>query len=138
MRGISVGSLDRATGNLRPFEVGEVDLSFFVAACPDGHILFTGFPKGGGEARVFRMNADGGDLAQITTIGIARLLFCSPDSKEVKYSIQNAGTASSVWSIPIAGGTPQELLPVRPASAVAGISGDGEAGGDDGPIPAER
>ena len=97
--GISIGSLDRATGNLRTFEVGDVDIGNYVAACPDGHILFTGFPKGGGEARIFRMNADGGDLAQITTNGIGRRPFCSPDSQEVKFTLRG-GSGVSLWSIP--------------------------------------
>ena len=115
VRGISLGSLDRATGNLRTFEVGDVDIGSYVTACPDGHILFTGFPKGGGEARIFRMNADGGDLAQITTTGIARWPVCSADSQEVKFNLRD-GTGASLWSTPIVGGTPKELLPSIPIS----------------------
>jgi Tol biopolymer transport system component len=130
VRGISIGSLNRATGNLRTFDVGEVDVASFVAACPDGHILFTGFPKGGGEARIFRMNAEGGDLPQITTTGIARGPACSADSRQVDYSVAS-GTTGSVWSIPITGGTPKELLP--PQSSGGGssltISRDGTLAG---------
>jgi dipeptidyl aminopeptidase/acylaminoacyl peptidase len=92
VRGISLGSLDRATGSLRTFEVGDVDIGGYVTACPDGHILFTGFPKGGGEARIFRMNAEGGGLAQITTTGIARGPVCSADSQEVDYAVGAGGT----------------------------------------------
>jgi serine/threonine protein kinase len=123
--GLSIGSLDRATGNLRTFEVGDVDVGRYIDACPDGHILFTGFPKGGGEARIFRMNADGGDLAQITTTGIARRPVCSADSQEVKFSVPDVNGAS-VWSIPIAGGTPKELLPPENTSGSLPISGDGK------------
>ncbi len=121
---ISIGSLDRATGNLRTFDVGDVDVGRYVAACPDGHILFTGFPKGGGETRIFRMNAEGGDLAQITTTGIARSPVCSADSQEVKFTLRD-GSVTSLWSIPIAGGTPKELLPPQTGSAFP-LSRDGK------------
>jgi eukaryotic-like serine/threonine-protein kinase len=108
--GISIGSLDRATGNLRTFDVGDIDVGRYIAACRDSHILFTGFSKGGGEPRIFRMNADGDELAQITTTGIARGPVCSADSRHVDYSVAS-GSESSLWSIPIAGGTPKQLLP---------------------------
>jgi eukaryotic-like serine/threonine-protein kinase len=127
--GISIGSLDRATGNLRTFEVGDVDIGGGIAACPDGHILFTGFPKGGGEARLFRMNAEGGDLGQITTTGIARWPFCSADSQEAKFSLRD-GNGPSLWSIPIAGGTPKELLPPQgPGGGAMSISRDEKLAG---------
>jgi Tol biopolymer transport system component len=125
VRGISLGSLDRATGNLRTFDLGDVDIGSYLSACPDGHILFTGFPKGGGKARIFRMNADGGNLTQITTTVIARRPVCSADSQEVRYG-DHSGTEDSVWSIPIAGGTPKELLPPRGNSGSIAISGDGK------------
>jgi eukaryotic-like serine/threonine-protein kinase len=123
--GISIGSLARATGDLRTIEVGDVDLGTSVAACPDGHILFTGFPKGGGEARIFRLNADGGELAQLTTTGIARRPVCSPDSQEVRFSVV-AGGAASLWSVPIAGGAPKELLPPQNGVGYLAISPDGK------------
>jgi eukaryotic-like serine/threonine-protein kinase len=121
---MSIGSLDRTTGNLRTFDVGEIDLGYSVAACPDGHILFTGFPKGGGQARLFRMNADGGDLVQLTTSGIARTPSCSLDSKVAYFSLRT-GTNISLWSIPVAGGTPKQLLPPDNYLGV-GVSADGK------------
>jgi len=127
--GVSIGALDRSTGSLRTFDVGEVDIGNYITACPDGHILFTGFPKGGGEARIFRMNGDGGALAQITTTGIARAPSCSADSRETKYSVRN-GNVDSLWSIPTAGGTPQELLLPQ--------NGDVESSSRDGKLAALR
>jgi serine/threonine protein kinase len=123
--GISIGSLARATGDLRTFETGDVDIGTSIAACPDGHILFTGFPKGGGEARVFRINADGGELAQITTTGIARRPACSADSQEARFSLAAGGTAS-LWSVPIAGGAPKELLPPQKGVGYLAMSPDGK------------
>jgi eukaryotic-like serine/threonine-protein kinase len=124
--GISINSLDRATGNLRTFDVGDIDIGRYIAVCPDGHIVFTGFPKGAGEARIFRMNADGGELTQITTTGIAREPFCSADSGQVDYSLAN-GSKSSLWSIPLAGGMPKELIPAANTfNGSAAMSPDGK------------
>ena len=125
VRGITIGSLDQASGNLQTFDVGDVDIGGYVTACPDGHILFTGFPKGGGETRIFRMNAEGGDLAQITTTGIARGPVCSAEGRQVDYSVLSANEVS-LWSIPIAGGTPKELLPPHSSNGETPISRDGK------------
>jgi dipeptidyl aminopeptidase/acylaminoacyl peptidase len=59
VRGSSIGTIDRATGSVQSFDTGEITPGDFIASCTDGHILFTGFPKGGNEARLFRMKADG-------------------------------------------------------------------------------
>src|SRR5271167_477847 len=49
---IAIGSMDRTTGNTQNFDLGEIDPVGGISRCPDGHILFTGFPKGAGQARV--------------------------------------------------------------------------------------
>ena len=122
--GLSSGTIDRATGSVQSFDTGEVAPGAFIASCPDGHILFTGFPKGGSEPRLFRMNADGGEIAQLTTSGFARAPSCSADSQKVYFSTGNDVNVS-LWSIPITGGTPK-LLPVRPVDyAAAAVSRDG-------------
>ncbi len=121
--GLSSGTIDRATGSMQSFETGEITPGDFIASCPDGHILFTGFPKGGSEPRLFRMNADGGGIAQLTTIGFAREPDCSADS-QTAYFITGNDVNVSLWSIPITGGTPKLL--VRPdAYAEASVSRDG-------------
>jgi len=66
---IANGWIDRATGNVQTFDAGEITLGNQISACSDGHILFTGFPKGAAEARVFRMDADGGNIVQLTAMG---------------------------------------------------------------------
>ncbi len=101
VEGISIGSLDRATGNLRTFEVGDVDVGHYFAACPDGHILFTGFPKGGGGSADLSHERGRGDLAQITTNGIGRRPFCSARQPGGQSSPFEAGATRSLsWSIP--------------------------------------
>ncbi len=127
---IAVGWIDRATGKVQTFDTGDIDPGSTIAACPDGHILFAGFPKGGGEARIFRMNADGGEVAQLTTTGVARAPFCTPDSLQVYYSIRESGFASSLWAVPITGGAPKQLLPSNITQAFR-ISSDGRLAGFD-------
>jgi eukaryotic-like serine/threonine-protein kinase len=121
--GLSSGTIDRATGSVQSFDTGEVAPGDFIASCPDGHILFTGFPKGRSEPRLFRMNADGGEVAQLTTSGFARAPSCSADSQKA-YFITGNDVNVSLWSIPVAGGTPKLL--VRPDNyAEAAVSPDG-------------
>ena len=109
-RGSSIGSIDRATGSVHNFDTGEIIPGDFIDACSDGEILFTGIPRGGGEPRLFRMNGDGGGIAQLTTSGIARNPICSPDSKVAYFSLGN-DVDVSLWSVPVAGGTPKNLVP---------------------------
>jgi serine/threonine protein kinase/Tol biopolymer transport system component len=121
--GLSSGTIDRETGSVQSFDTGEVAPGDFIASCPDGHILFTGFPKGGSEPRLFRMNADGGEIAQLTSSGFARVPSCSADSQNAYFSTGN-DVSISLWSIPVAGGTPKLL--VRPQNyAEAAVSHDG-------------
>ncbi len=121
--GLSIGTIDRATGSVQSFDIGEIAPGDYIASCPDGHILFTGFPKGGSEPRLFRMNTDGGEIAQLTTSGFARTPSCSADSQKAYFSI-GSDVNLSLWSIPVAGGTPTQL--VRPVNyAEASVSHDG-------------
>jgi serine/threonine protein kinase len=122
--GLSIGTIDRVTGSVQSFDTGEIGPGDFIASCPDGHILFTGFPKGGSEPRLFRMNADGGAIAQLTTSGFARAPSCSADSQKAYFSL-GSDVNVSLWSIPVAGGMPTQL--VRPVNyAVAAVSRDGK------------
>ena len=110
LRGSSIGTIDRATGSVHNFDVGEVTPGDFIEACPDGEILFTGVPRSGGEARLFRMSGDGGGITQLTASGIARNPSCSPDSKVAYFSL-GTDVDVSLWSVPVAGGTPRNLVP---------------------------
>ena len=110
VRGSSIGTIDRATGSVQSFDTGEITPGDFIASCTDGHILFTGFPKGGSEPRVFRMKADGGEIAQLTSSGFALSPSCSADSQKAYYSIGSSVNVA-LWSIPVAGGTPKQLIP---------------------------
>ncbi len=121
--GLSIGTIDRATASVQSLDTGEIAPGAFIASCPDGHILFTGLPKGGGKPRLFRMNADGGGIAQLTTSGFAQAPSCSADSQKAYFSL-GSDVSVSLWSIPLAGGTPTQL--VQPVNyAVARVSHDG-------------
>jgi serine/threonine protein kinase/Tol biopolymer transport system component len=112
-RGTGISKVQRANGSLQPLDTGDTAPGFYVAACPNGMVLFTGIPKGGAETRLFRMNGDGSGMTQLTTTGIARLPFCSPDSQKAYFSMREggAGTApNSFWSVPLTGGTPHQEL----------------------------
>jgi eukaryotic-like serine/threonine-protein kinase len=123
VRGLSMGTIERGTGSVQSFDTGEISPGDFIASCPDGHILFTGFPKGGSEPRLFRMKANGGEIAQLTSSGFARSPSCSADSQKAYYSIGN-DVSVALWSVPISGGTPKQL--VSPVNYVeAAVSHDG-------------
>ena len=67
------------------------------------------------------MNGDGSGITQLTTTGIARLPFCSPDSQKAYVSIREQAQASSpntLWSVPLSGGAPQREL-----NGLAGLNG---------------
>jgi len=109
-RGVGISKLERATGNLQPIETGDLDVGLYITTCPDGHALFIAIPKGGGESRLFRMEADGTGITQLTTTGIARAPFCTLDSQKVYFTIRPKTNVPevSLWSMPLAGGQPQK------------------------------
>jgi eukaryotic-like serine/threonine-protein kinase len=126
---IAIGWIDRASGNPQTFDPGEIGLEDYISACPDGHILFTGFPKGVAEARLFRMDADGGNIVELTASGIAGSPQCSTDSQQAYYSVGKAGAfIVSLWTVPLSGGTPRQVLPSE-ATLQFAISPDGKLAG---------
>jgi hypothetical protein len=126
---IDMGWIDRATGEVHTFDLGEAVPGDYIAACGDGHILFTGFPKGASEAWVFRMDADGGNIVQLATGGIAPTPGCSSDRREVFYFVEeNEMSKASLWSVPLSGGPPRQILPAE-ATVYCAISVDGRLAG---------
>jgi eukaryotic-like serine/threonine-protein kinase len=119
--GAGISKVERASGTVQAIDTGDIDTGIFVNTCPNGVILFTGIPKGGGETRLFRMNSDGSGITQLTGSGIARIPFCSPDSQTAYFNLRDraAGSASiTFWSVPLSGGAPrQELTALSKATA---------------------
>jgi hypothetical protein len=56
------------------------------------------------------MNADGGEIAQLTSSGFVRAPVCSGDSQKAYFNIGNDVNVS-LWSVPVVGGSPKLLLP---------------------------
>jgi len=86
--------------------------NFSISACPDGRTLFLSLvgQGGGSGTNVWRINADGSNLRQLTTDHLDRDPECSRDSKWVYYQNDDA---SRVERVPVVGGTP-EILPGTP------------------------
>jgi len=104
--------LERASGTLQAIDTGNLDVGSFINTCPDGQVLFVAIPKGGGESRLFRMDGDGSGITPLTTTGIARSPYCTPDSQTVYFTIRPKENIPSValWSVPLSGGTPKKEL----------------------------
>ena len=122
---VDIGWIDRATGEVHTFDLGEAAAGDDITTCPDGHILFTGFPKGATAQWVFRMDADGGNIVQLASGGITPAPGCSSDGREVYYFVEeNQMSKASLWSVPLSGGTPRQILPAE-ATVFYAISPDG-------------
>ena len=107
-RNTGLSKVQRATGTVQPMDIGDIDAGIYIDTCPSGVVLFTGIPKGGAQTRLFRMNSDGNGITQLTTTGIARAPYCSPDSQKAYVTIrdQAQGTSpSTFWSVPLSGGS---------------------------------
>ena len=83
---------------------------FGINACPDGqHVLFSWDGPGGGTAiNVWRADANGGNLKQLTSGDFDQNAACSPDSKWVYYFDQPHDRA---MRIPLDGSRPAEAVP---------------------------
>lgn len=114
---------------MHPFDIGEIVPGDYISACPDGHILFTGVPKGASAPWVFRMDADGDNIVQLVASGVAPSPGCSSDSREVFYFMEESEISkASLWAVPLRGGTPRQILPPTGTQEYA-ISSDGRLAG---------
>jgi eukaryotic-like serine/threonine-protein kinase len=107
---------------------------FSVSTCPDGRTLLLAMigPSGGTTVNVWRVNADGTNLKQLSNGARDLGPECSPDSKWAYYLETNAGR---VQRVPIDGGT-SETVPGTPiphyfftgtSGAFAALSPDGKS-----------
>jgi eukaryotic-like serine/threonine-protein kinase len=126
---VDIGWIDRATGEVHTFDLGETAAGDYITTCGDGHILFTGFPKGATETWIFRMDADGGNIVQLAAGGLAPTPECSSDGREVYYFVEeNEMSWASLWAVQLSGGTPRQILPPEGLLPDA-ISADGRLAG---------
>ena len=89
---------DRAGQTVAPIDTGDVQVGNNIDACSDGRLVFTGVPKGADHVQVFRVNADGSDLIQLTTGGAVRDPQCLAGGI-VGYTVTEGGVSTG-WSPP--------------------------------------
>jgi Tol biopolymer transport system component len=84
----------------------------------------------GTTSDVWRVDAaDGANPTQLTQVGSAARLACSPDGKWVAYTASNPNTFSSAWRVSIDGGSPSKLaenldrpqVPISPDSRMIAV-----------------
>jgi serine/threonine protein kinase len=114
-RKTGISQLDRTTGTVEPIDTGDLDIGRYISACQDGHVLFTAIPRSAEEPRLFRMNGDGSELAQLTNAGNVRSPSCAPDSQKAYFIIRDDADAllAVIWSVPLAGGAPRKEFEVH-------------------------
>jgi Tol biopolymer transport system component/DNA-binding winged helix-turn-helix (wHTH) protein len=90
--------------------------------CPDGRYI-TFESRVSGQSNIWKMDADGSHVTQLTKSGSAASPLCSPDGQSVQYVDFQGGKN---WRIPIAGGTPTQVNINNLAAGPAGYSPDGK------------
>ena len=91
--------------------------------CPDGHyvVFLLGLRGGGSSENVWRADASGGNLKQLTQGKQDNFPVCAPDSRSVYYL---DGGTGQVMQVPIDGGPAQKLSDLS-TSGFFGVSPDG-------------
>jgi serine/threonine protein kinase len=92
--------------------------------CADGHyiVFLLGLRGGKGSINVWRADAAGGNLKQITQGKLDNYPVCAPDSRSVYYM---DGATSKVMRAPIDGGAPQKVSDVTINAGFFDVSPDG-------------
>lgn len=112
------------TGSASPLPAPADAIGDAPSACADGrYIVFSGiFGKGKPVINVWRMDASGGNLKQLSDGKIDQGPVCSPDEKWVYYL--DAAGGSHLMKVPLEGGKPEKV--VNDLVADSDISPDGK------------
>jgi hypothetical protein len=100
--GASLTLLNPESGAKTPM-LSQLRFPGFARSCPDGHLVFTSAPEAV-EVHIFRADADGGNVKQLTRGKFDFAPVCSADSKTVLY----ADADSKLEKVPIEGGASQQ------------------------------
>ena len=119
MAGGGVTLLNPGSGARTPL-LSQVRFPGFARSCPDGHVVFTAAPEAT-EVHVFRADADGGNVKELTHGKFESVPVCSADSKTVLF----ADADSKLEKVAIDGGDTQQLRDYANFSRIA-ISPDGK------------
>ena len=106
------------SGNQTPL-LSQIHFAGLARSCPDGHIVFTGASKI--EAHIFRADADGGNVKELTNGKFDFMPVCSADSKTVLYEDADA----KLEKVAIDGGASQQFPDYSSFGRIA-ISPDGK------------
>jgi eukaryotic-like serine/threonine-protein kinase len=101
--------------------LSQLHLPGFAHSCPDGHIVFSAAPENKIESHVFRADADGGNVKELTHGKFDYMAVCSADSKTVLF----ADADSKVAKVSIEGGASQQFPDYANFGRIA-ISPDGK------------
>jgi Tol biopolymer transport system component len=96
-----INLFDRVGQTITPVDTSEVQVSTNIAACQDGTLVFAGIPKGADHAEVFRVNADGSDLTQLTSGGAVDDPQCVAGGM-VNFTVSE-GSSKTGWSTSLGG-----------------------------------
>jgi eukaryotic-like serine/threonine-protein kinase len=84
----------------------KTSVSFSPSACPDGHIVFVRATAGSTNFNLWRVDADGTGLRQLSQGDDDLIPACSPDGRWVLYL---DGTTRALMKVPLDGGQSQRL-----------------------------
>ena len=93
----------------------------YARSCPDGHLVFMAAAQGKLEAHVFRADADGANVKELTNGKFDFIPICSADSKAVLY----ADADSKLNKVSLEGGASQQF-PDYPIFGRITVSPDGK------------
>jgi serine/threonine protein kinase len=113
------------TGNKSPLIVTQRDGSaWYPSSCPNGrYVVFSMLGHGGAKTlTIWRMDAGGGNLKQLTDGQQDELPDCAPDGKWVYYSDESKG--GKLTRVPLEGGNTEKLTEFPVVSHGFGISPD--------------
>ena len=111
--------LNPATGSATPL-LTQARLTGFARACPDGHIVFMAAAETKIEAHLFRADADGSNIQELTHGKFDQNPICFADSKAVFYFDAN----SALEKVAMAGG-PSQIVSSTLAFSSPAVSPDG-------------
>jgi Tol biopolymer transport system component len=119
--------IDSASGNRTAIASGEGSSSGNPNACKDGRsVVFDSLFRGGSSSsNIWRMDASGGNMKQLTSGVQNNHAVCSPDGRWVYYMDQQDETR--VARVSIDGGTPQTISKLPIIDSQFDISPDGKA-----------
>lgn len=119
-RGGGLTLLNPGSGTKTPL-LSQLHFPGFARSCPDGHIVFTAVPEGKIEIHIFRADADGGNVKELTSGKQDLTPVCSADSKTVLYKDADG----RLDKVGIEGG-PSQQFPEYPTFSRITTSPDGK------------